>query len=105
ERRDIEVADLDDVDDETPAIADVAAGHVGADDAPVLLRGRLDRVHGFRAGNEIAAGGHVASRVDVLDVRAEVVVDDDPGIDPEPGVLEPVQVRPDPRRHDDDVAD
>ena len=44
ERGHVEMTDLDDVHDEAAPIGDVAARHVGADHAPVLLRGGLDGV-------------------------------------------------------------
>ena len=53
ERRDVEVADLHDVHEEAAAVGDVAARHVGADDAAVLLGGRLDGVHLGSAGDEV----------------------------------------------------
>src|SRR5206468_2488331 len=74
-------------------------------DAPVLLRRRLDRVERRLAGDEVAALRHVARRVDVGDVGAEMVVDDDAAVDLHAGALEPVEVRLDTGGHDHDVAD
>src|SRR5262245_38973543 len=60
ERSHVEMADLDDVDDEAAAIRHGLAGHVGPNDAAVLLCGRLDRVHRVLARDQIATLRHVA---------------------------------------------
>src|SRR5206468_6303185 len=104
ERRDVEVADLDDVDDEAAAVADVLAGHVGAGHPPVLLGGWLDRVDRRLARDEVAPLGDVARRVDVRHARAQVVVDDHAAVDCHAGALEPPEVGLDARGHDHDVA-
>ncbi len=104
ERRHVEMADLDDVREQAAAVADALARHVGADHAPVLLRRRLDRVHRGLAGDEVVALGDVARGVDVRDVRAQLIVDDDAALDRDARVLQPVEVRADAGGHDDDVA-
>ena len=71
------MADLDDVHEQAAAISHVAAGHVGPHHAAVLLRGGLDGVHLGGAGDEVLPPGHVPRGVDVLDARAEVIVDHD----------------------------
>jgi len=71
------VTDLDDVHDEAAAVGEVAAGHIGADHPPVLLRGGLDGVDLEGAGEQVRAARHVARRVDALDARAQMVVDED----------------------------
>jgi len=96
---------LDDVDDQAAAVAHVLAGHVGADDAAVLLRRGLDGVHGVALRDEITALGDVAGRVDVRDARAQAIVDDDALIDLHAGGLEPLEIRPNARRHDHHVGD
>src|SRR5439155_498230 len=92
----VEVAHLHDVDDEAAAIPYVLAGHIGADDAAMLLRGGLDRVHRGLLRDQVAALGDVAGGVDVRDARTQVLVDDDALVDLHGRALEPLEICLDP---------
>ena len=101
------MTDLDDVHHEAAPIGDVAAGHVGAHHAPVLLRRRLDGVDLGHPGQEIRAARHVAAGIDGPGARAQVVVHDDAaarlGAPRDVRAVEPLEIGADARRHDDHV--